>query len=110
MLCRRALLVATTLVLLWAGPVAAQVPGDPVGDYPPTVQPTVVTTLPPGPTVPTTAAPDVEAASVEGGLARTGAGNVGPLIQAAIVLVGAGCLLVLVARRRRAQRRSATAA
>lgn len=113
---RRALLVATMTVLLWAAPASAQVVGDPVGDYPPTVVPTSLvasTTVPPvtrPPAVTTPPGPEVEATSVEGGLARTGAGNIGPLIQAAIVLLGAGALLVLVARRRRAERRAATTA
>ena len=103
---RRALLLAPMLVLLWVGAASAQV-GD---DYPPTVVPTSLVTVPPG-TVP----PEVEV-EIQGGvareagpLARTGADNIWPLIQAAIVLLGGGTLLVLVARRRRIERRAAAA-
>ena len=104
---RRALVVALMLISLCAAPAAAQVIGDPVGDYPPTVVPTSLVTVPPI-TAPPGDDEDVEVAENEG-LARTGAGNIGPLIQAAIVLLGAGTLLVLVARRRRAVRRAAAA-
>jgi len=101
---RRALLVALMVVLVWAGPASAQTIGDPIGDYPPTISPTTLATIPP---VSVTTLPpevdeeEVEAAGVSGGdLAKTGANNILPLIQAAIVLMGAGTLLVLVARRR----------
>lgn len=108
-MCRRALVVVVLMVTFWAAPAAAQTIGDPVGDYPPTVVPTSLvlpTTLPPVPEVEED--DDVETADT-GALARTGADNIGPLIQAGIVLLGAGTLLVLVARRRRAVRRAAAA-
>lgn len=107
---RRVLVVVLMVVASWAAPAAAQI----IDDYPPSTFPTTFapptslsTSVPPtGPTAPT---PPGEEGPGEGDLARTGAGNIGPLIQAGIVLLGAGTLLVLVARRRRALRRAATA-
>ena len=108
---RRALVVVLMVVSLWGAPAAAQTVGDPVGDYPPTVVPTSLvqtTTVPPTPEVDVDDEEEVEVAET-GGLARTGADNIGPLIQAGLVLLGAGAMLVLVARRRRAVRRAAAA-
>jgi LPXTG-motif cell wall-anchored protein len=105
---RRASLIALIVVSFWAGPAAAQTP-DPI-DYPPSVVPTSLVITTPPPTAPPGVADEdrgVEVAEVRGGLARTGADNIGPLIQAGIVLLGAGAMLVLVARRRRAVRRAA---
>lgn len=110
---RRALLLAPMLVLLWVGAASAQTaPCPPVDEYNGAVCPSTTAVAP------TTTLPgeieereeEVEAQggqAREAGLARTGADNIWPLIQAAIVLVGGGTLLVLVARRRRIERRAA---
>lgn len=113
---RRALLLAPMLVLLWVGAASAQTAPCPTApdDYNGAVCPST-TAVSPTTTLPPEVEEEEEGEEVEAqggeareaGLARTGANNIWPLIQAAIVLLGGGTLLVLVARRRRTERRSA---
>ncbi len=91
---RRFLLATCTLLFLLASPAAAQSYGDILGegqDRNPTVN-----------------GVGQGAGAAGDGLAATGS-NLVPLIQAAIVLIAGGSLLVFVARRRRAERRLAAA-
>lgn len=113
MLIRRALILATMVVLLTAGPATAQAvnPCNPATTDYNGVCPS--TTLTPSTTEAEETKGEVrvasagEAAEAGGNFARTGTNNVVPLVQAAIVLLGGGTLLVLVARRRRSVRRAA---
>ena len=88
---RRVLFVASMLVMLWAGPASAEHTYGHVldtGQNRGGAQP-VVTNRPRG-----------------DNLARTGSNNVTPLLQAAVVLIGGGTMLVFVARRRQVARRA----
>ena len=100
---RRTLLLASMVVLFWAGPAHAQyggILGEGGG------RGTGVTV------------PGGQGAGGQGSgagnrrgadFAKTGPSNAVPLIQAAVVLLGGGLLLVLVGRRRHAARRHAAA-
>ncbi len=96
---RRALFVASMVLLLWAAPASAQSYGDILGQAPGGTQVVISST---GGTQVFTATAETQEV---GGLARTGQDNVVPMVQAAIVLIGGGMLLLLVARRRHAVRR-----
>ncbi len=88
---RRTLLVAAMLALLWAGPASAQTYGDILG----TDQGTGVVAA---------GGQSGSAGAPGGDLPRTGQDNVEPLLQVAVVLLGTGMLLVLMARRRHTTR------
>ena len=94
---RRILLVASMLVVLWGRPAWAQSYGD--------VLDTAGSSGGSGQVV---AAGGAVAGyeGDDGSLAATGS-NITPLIQAAIVLIGGGTMLVFVARRRHLARRAA---
>lgn len=105
MLIRRILLVAPMIVLLWAGPASAQSYGDVAGSG-----------LERGGA--TVGGATVRAGNAwsgggggsqgvgDGDLARTGS-NLTGLVQASVVLVGGGALLVLSGRRHGARRLAA---
>jgi len=97
---RRILLVSCAMLFLWAAPAAAQSYGDAVDQ-----QGTGGIRFDTGQVVFIPFEVQVQAQGDRGILARTGSGNLVPLVQGGIVLIGGGSLLALVARRRRAQRR-----
>lgn len=99
MMVRRLLVLASMVLFLWAAPAHADSYGQ--------ILDTGKTQTPKALGAPAVRAQTQSAPSRSGGrLAETGQ-DVAPLIQGGIVLLGAGTLLVLVARRRRVGRHTA---
>lgn len=100
---RRILVVAITLLIMWAAPAAADHSYSHVLGVEQTR--TAVDT---GPVQAQSSTPRAGGART-GALASTGSDTLVPLAQGALVLVGLGSLLALVGRRRRSQRQLTTA-
>ena len=105
---RRVLLVASMMVLLWAAPAHAQSYGDVLGNGEGQNGQGVNGQGQNGQGV---SGNEQEQGANQGGAgrrtARTGQDNIVPLVQAGLLMVGGGTLLLFVARRRRIARRVA---
>lgn len=110
---RRTLFLASLMVLLLAGPASAQTYGEILGSGGTRQTSGNVASASRGGA--TSAGSGLGAGGSSssqgsGNLPNTGSNDIVPMVQASIALIGAGALLVLVARRRSAGRRRALSA